>query len=71
MLNVYAICCSTNADCCMLAQSYLQVNGDVGTFGISGHAADALGDVVFVDLPSVGSEVTLKYDIHDILYIIA
>jgi glycine cleavage system H protein len=39
----------------------MQVDGDVGTIGISGHAADALGDVVFVELPSVGSDVTAKY----------
>jgi len=34
----------------------LKVEGDVGTVGISGHAADALGDIVFVELPDVGSE---------------
>lgn len=34
-----------------------QVNGDIGTVGVSGHAADALGDVVFVELPAVGSEI--------------
>jgi glycine cleavage system H protein len=31
------------------------VEGNVGTVGISAHAADALGDVVFVELPDVGS----------------
>ena len=34
-----------------------QVNGDIGTVGVSGHAADALGDVVFVELPAVGTEI--------------
>lgn len=32
--------------------------GSVVTVGITDHAAKALGDVVFVELPSVGDEVT-------------
>lgn len=28
----------------------------MATIGITGHAADALGDIVYVDLPSVGAE---------------
>lgn len=31
------------------------MNGDIGTVGITQFAADALGDVVFVDLPSKGA----------------
>jgi glycine cleavage system H protein len=31
---------------------------EVATVGITSHAADALGDVVFVELPEVGSTVT-------------
>lgn len=34
----------------------LQIDGDVGTVGITSHAADALGDVVFVDLPAIGKK---------------
>ena len=39
------------------------VNGDVGvgaevTVGITEHAADALGDIVYVEAPSVGTAVT-------------
>ena len=34
----------------------LQLDGDIATVGITAHAADALGDIVFVDLPSPGSE---------------
>jgi glycine cleavage system H protein len=34
----------------------LQVDGNTGIVGITKHAADALGDVVFVDLPSVGAK---------------
>ena len=30
---------------------WLQVEGDTATVGITIHAQDALGDVVFVDLP--------------------
>ncbi len=37
---------------------YSQVDGNTGIVGITKHAADALGDVVFVDLPSVGSKYT-------------
>ena len=33
---------------------WLQVEGDTATVGITVHAQDALGDVVFVDLPEVG-----------------
>jgi glycine cleavage system H protein len=32
--------------------------GGVSTVGITGHAADALGDVVFVQLPETGDAVT-------------
>lgn len=37
---------------------WLRVDGDQATIGITEHAADALGDVVYVDLPAVGSTVT-------------
>jgi glycine cleavage system H protein len=33
---------------------WLNVQGDVATVGITHHAQDALGDVVFVDLPEIG-----------------
>ena len=33
---------------------WLDVQGDSATVGITHHAQDALGDVVFVDLPEVG-----------------
>ena len=33
---------------------WIQVEGDIATVGITHHAQDALGDVVFVDLPAVG-----------------
>lgn len=39
---------------------WLQVDGDIATVGITHHAQDALGDVVFVDLPAVGSSIDAK-----------
>ncbi|MGN6760699.1 MAG: glycine cleavage system protein GcvH [Leifsonia sp.] len=37
---------------------WLLVEGDVATVGITAYAAEKLGDVVFVELPEVGSDVT-------------
>lgn len=34
---------------------WLSIEGDTATVGITVHAQDALGDVVFVELPAVGS----------------
>lgn len=36
---------------------WVMVDGDVATVGITHHAQDALGDVVFVELPAVGTQV--------------
>jgi len=35
---------------------YARVEGDVATVGISNHAQEALGDVVFVELPALGAK---------------
>lgn len=37
---------------------WLAVEGTTATVGITDYAADKLGDVVFVELPAVGTEVT-------------
>ncbi|MFE5408035.1 glycine cleavage system protein GcvH [Microbacterium sp. NPDC056569] len=37
---------------------WVALDGDVATVGITSYAADKLGDVVFVELPAVGSSVT-------------
>lgn len=37
---------------------WLQIDGDIATVGITAHAAKLLGDLVFVELPKVGT--TLK-----------
>ncbi len=35
---------------------WIRVDGDTGIVGISAYAAKALGDVVFVELPDVGTQ---------------
>lgn len=37
---------------------WLKVDGSTGTIGITDHAQNSLGDIVFVELPKVGSEIT-------------
>ena len=34
---------------------WIQVNGNTGTVGITSHAQESLGDIVFVELPAVGT----------------
>lgn len=36
---------------------WVRVEGDLATVGITDHAADQLGDIVFVELPAVGRTV--------------
>ncbi len=36
---------------------WVRVDGDVATVGITAHAADQLGDIVFVELPAAGRAV--------------
>ena len=36
---------------------WIELNGDVATVGITAYAAEQLGDVVFVELPSVGKTI--------------
>lgn len=35
----------------------IRIDGDVGTVGISVHAAGLLGDIVFIEVPAVGRKV--------------
>jgi glycine cleavage system H protein len=37
---------------------WIAVDGDIVTIGITDYAADKLGDVVFVELPAVGTELS-------------
>jgi glycine cleavage system H protein len=39
---------------------WVRLEGDVATVGITEHAQDALGDVVFVDLPEAGTQLLQK-----------
>ena len=39
---------------------WIQLDGGIATIGITHHAQDALGDVVFVDLPEVGKTFAAK-----------
>lgn len=36
---------------------WISIDGDIATVGITNHAQEQLGDVVFVDLPEVGASV--------------
>ena len=38
------------------SHEYLHIEGEVGTIGITDYAQKELGDVVFVELPQVGTE---------------
>ena len=37
---------------------WIKLDGDTATIGITKYAADALGEIVYVDLPKVGSSTT-------------
>ena len=37
---------------------WLSLDGDTGTIGITHHAQDELGDIVFVELPKIGAALT-------------
>ncbi len=45
---------------------WVRVSGQQATLGISHFAQDALGDVVFVDLPKVGTTVTANQEIGEV-----
>jgi glycine cleavage system H protein len=45
---------------------WLRVQGKQATMGISRFAQDALGDIVFVDLPKVGTQVTANQQIGEV-----
>lgn len=38
------------------SHEWIRIEGDVATVGITDHAQDQLGDLVFVELPDVGDE---------------
>lgn len=42
---------------------WIRVEGDVGVVGVTAHAAEQLGDVVFVELPDIGKTVSQNGEI--------
>ena len=42
---------------------WVSMNNDIATVGISNHAQESLGDIVFIDLPKVGNLVKIKEEI--------
>ena len=48
------------------SHEWIKYEGNVAIIGISDYAQDALGDVVFVNLPSVGDEVTAGESFGDV-----
>lgn len=45
---------------------WVRIDGDIATIGITDYAQDALGDVVFVQLPDVGSIVKAAASISEV-----
>lgn len=45
---------------------WVRLDGQQATLGISDFAQDALGDVVFVDLPKVGTELTVNQEMGEV-----
>ncbi len=45
---------------------WVRVSGNQATLGISHFAQDALGDIVFVDLPKVGAKVSANQQIGEV-----
>jgi glycine cleavage system H protein len=48
------------------SHEYIHVEGDVGTIGITDYAQKELGDVVFVELPQVGTQLELGDELGSI-----
>ena len=38
---------------------WLELNGDIATIGITNHAQESLGDIVFIELPRIGKLVNI------------
>jgi glycine cleavage system H protein len=48
------------------SHEYIHVEGDVGTIGITDYAQKELGDVVFVELPQIGSQLEMGDELGSI-----
>lgn len=47
----------------LATHEWLRVEGNIGIVGITDHAQDALGDVVYVDLPEMGADVQMGQEV--------
>ena len=45
---------------------WVRVEGNKATLGISNFAQDALGDVVFIDLPEVGTNLSAEAELGEV-----
>lgn len=52
--------CTFTAIACTTAHEYCKVDGKIATIGITDFAQAALGDIVFVDLPTPGDTFSAK-----------
>lgn len=48
------------------SHEYINVEGDIGTIGITNYAQKELGDVVFVELPEVGTQLEANEEMGSI-----
>ena len=48
------------------SHEYVHIEGEIGTIGISDYAQKELGDVVFVELPQVGSQLEMNDELGSI-----
>jgi glycine cleavage system H protein len=48
------------------SHEYVNVEGDIGTIGITDYAQKELGDVVFVELPQVGAQLEANEELGSI-----
>lgn len=46
--------------------TWVRISGEKATIGITDHAQDALGDIVYIDLPEVDSSVDANSEISEI-----
>jgi glycine cleavage system H protein len=46
--------------------TWVRVDGNKGTIGITDYAQDALGDIVYIDLPEVGSSTDAEREVSEI-----
>ena len=37
---------------------WIEIDNDIATIGITNHAQESLGDIVFVELPTIGKQVS-------------